>query len=177
MVLKDILAISGEGGLFRFIAQGKNSIIVEHLETGKRLAAHGTAKVSALVDISIFTDGEDVHLSEVYNRIWDKEEGKAAIDHKASANDLKAYFAGVVPEYDRERVYVSDIKKVIFWYNTLQKLDLLTKEEESDSGPEGDEKPVKEGDEKPVTEGESEEKGANKAEPGAGKSVEKEPEE
>ena len=158
MVLKDILAISGEGGLFRFIAQGKNSIIVEHLETGKRIAAHGTAKVSALVDISIFTDGEDVHLSEVYNRIWDKEEGQATIDHKASANDLKAYFAGVVPEYDRERVYVSDIKKVIFWYNTLHKLDLLTKEEESDSVPEGDEKPVKEG--------ESEEEGANKAEPG-----------
>ncbi|MFN2380092.1 MAG: DUF5606 domain-containing protein, partial [Bacteroidales bacterium] len=131
MVLKDILAISGEGGLFRFIAQGKNSIIVEHLETGKRLAAHGTAKVSALDDISIFTDGEDMQLSDVYDRIWEKESGQPAIDHKVSGDELKDYFAGIVPEYDRDRVYVSDIKKLISWYNILQKLNLLTQEEES----------------------------------------------
>jgi hypothetical protein len=141
MVLKDILAISGEGGLFRFIAQGKNSIIVEHLETGKRLAAHGTAKVSALDDISIFTDGEDMQLSAVYDRIWEKENGQAAIDSKVSGDQLKEYFADIVPEYDRDRVYVSDIKKLISWYNILQKLNLLTLEEEPEATPEGEEAP------------------------------------
>lgn len=125
--------------MFRFIAQGKNSIIVEHLETGKRLAAHGTAKVSALDDISIFTDGEDLQLSSVYDRIWDKENGGAAIDHKAPGDKLKDYFAGIVPEYDRDRVYVSDIKKLISWYNILRKLNLLTREEEAGATPEGEE--------------------------------------
>jgi hypothetical protein len=139
MVLKDILAISGEGGLFRFIAQGKNSIIVEHLETGKRLAAHGTAKVSALDDISIFTDGEDMQLSAVYDRIWEKENGEAAVDHKVSGDQLKEYFAGIVPEYDRDRVYVSDIKKLISWYNILHKLNLLTQEEEPETTTEEEE--------------------------------------
>lgn len=156
MVLKDILAISGEGGLFRFIAQGKNSIIVEHLETGKRLAAHGTAKVSALDDISIFTDGEDMQLSAVYDRIWEKENGEAAIDPKVSGDQLKEYFAGIVPEYDRDRVYVSDIKKLISWYNILQKLNLLTQEEEPEATPEGEEAPsAPEGDQDRIREKEA----------------------
>ena len=125
MKLKDILSISGEGGLFKYIAQGKNSIIVEHLETKKRSAAHGTAKVSSLEDIAIFTDAEEIPLSEVFDKIHEKEDGGAAIDHKASSNDLKEYFAEVLPEYDRDRVYVSDIKKLINWYNTLHQLDML----------------------------------------------------
>ena len=135
MKLKDILSISGEGGLFKFIAQGKNSIIVEHLETKKRSAAHGTAKVSSLEDIAIFTDAEEVPLSEVFDKIFEKEDGGAAIDHKASSNELKDYFAEVLPEYDRDRVYVSDIKKLLNWYNTLQKLEMLipgSDEEEAD---------------------------------------------
>ena len=129
MVLKDILAISGESGLFRYIAQGKNSIIVEHLETKKRIAAHGTAKVSSLEDISIFTEEEDVPLSKVFDLIFDKENGGQAISHKAPGNELTAYFGEVLPSYDRERVYSSDIKKLFNWYNILQQLDLLVKEE------------------------------------------------
>jgi hypothetical protein len=125
MKLKDILSISGEGGLFKFIAQGKNSIIVEHLDTKKRSAAHGTAKVSSLEDISIFTDSEDIPLGVVFDKISEKEDGGAAIDHKVSVNELKTYFDEVLPDYDRDRVYVSDIKKLIAWYNTLQGLDML----------------------------------------------------
>ncbi|MEE4116213.1 MAG: DUF5606 domain-containing protein [Marinilabiliaceae bacterium] len=125
MKLKDILSISGEGGLFRFIAQGKNSIIVEHLETKKRSAAHGTAKVSSLVDIAIFTEGEEVPLGDVFDRIFEKEEGGEAINHKSTPDELKAYFGEVLPDYDRDRVYVSDIRKLISWYNTLQSLKLL----------------------------------------------------
>ena len=147
MKLKDILSISGEGGLFRFIAQGKNSIIVEHLETKKRTAAHGTAKVSSLEDIAIFTDDEEVPLSEVFDKIFEKEDGGEALNHKSSSNELKEYFEEVLPAYDRDRVYVSDIKKLLNWYNTLHKLEMLIpgsdSEEEKDDGgdkPEQEEK-------------------------------------
>ena len=129
MNLKDILAISGEPGLFRFIAQGKNSIIVEHLETKKRSSAFGSAKVSSLEDIAIYTEKEDMPLSKVFDLIWDKASGGEAIDPKADNNKLKTWFAEVLPEYDRDKVYTSDIKKVALWYNSLHKLNLLVKEE------------------------------------------------
>ena len=83
MILKDILAISGEPGLFRFIAQGKNAIIVEHLETKKRSSAYGSAKVSSLEDIAIFTEKEDMPLGKVFDLIYEKENGGPAIDSKS----------------------------------------------------------------------------------------------
>lgn len=128
MVLKEILAISGEPGLFRFLAQGKNSIIVEQIETKKKSTAFGSAKVSSLDEISIFTEGEDISLSKVFDKIYEKENGGQAIDHKSDSKVLKEYFGSVLPEYDRDRVYVSDIKKVLQWYNLLQKNDMLVKE-------------------------------------------------
>ncbi len=131
MNLKDILAISGEGTLFKFIAQGKNAVIVENLETGKRFSAGATARVSALDEIAIFTTGEDMPLGQVLDRLWEKENGGEALSHKHSDPELKQYFAEVLPEYDRERVYSSDIKKVLLWYNILHKLNLLVKEEKS----------------------------------------------
>jgi hypothetical protein len=131
MNLKDILAISGESGLFRFLAQGRNAIIVEHLETGKRQTASASAKVSSLEDIAIFTDSEEIKLSVIFDRIWDKETGGLAASPGASAAELTAYFAEVVPEYDRNKVYSSDIRKVIAWYNLLHKLNLLVREEEA----------------------------------------------
>lgn len=130
MNLKDILAISGEGTLFRFIAQGKNAVIVENLETGRRFSAGATAKVSALEEIAIFTTGEDMPLGKVMDKIWEKENGGEALSHKLPDADLKKYFAELLPEYDRERVYTSDIKKVLHWYNLLHGLNLLAKEEE-----------------------------------------------
>jgi hypothetical protein len=129
MVLKDILAISGEPGLFRFIAQGKNAIIVEHLETKKRSSAYGSAKVSSLEDIAIFTETEDIPLAKVFDLIYEKENGGVAVDVKADGSKLKSWFERILPEYSRERVYTSDIKKVALWYNILHKLDLLVKEE------------------------------------------------
>ncbi len=136
MNLKDLLAISGEGGLFRFIAQGKNAIIVENIESGKRMTASGTTKVSALEEIAIYTTSEDMPLARVMDVIFEKENGGPAISHKSSDSDLKKYFDEVLPEYDRQRVYTSDIKKVIQWYNFLQARDLLIKEEEKDNGEE-----------------------------------------
>jgi hypothetical protein len=91
--------------------------------------------VSSLEDIAIFTEGEDLPLGEVFDKIHEKENGGAAIDHKLPAAELLAYFEEVVPDYDHDRVYVSDIKKLIGWYNILQELDMLipgTDEDEDD---------------------------------------------
>jgi hypothetical protein len=124
------LAISGEPGLFKFIAQGKNAIIVEHLETGKRSSAFSSAKVSSLEDISVFTQDEDMPLAKVFDRIHEKESGGPAIDTKSANSEiLKQYFEVIVPEYSREKVYTSDIKKIIAWYNLLQKKDMLIPDE------------------------------------------------
>jgi Domain of unknown function (DUF5606) len=129
MILKDILAISGEPGLFKFIAQGKNAIIVEHLETKKRSSAYGTAKVSSLEDIAIFTDKEDMPLGKVFDLIHEKENGGPAIDSKTDTGKLRVWFEGILPEYSKDKVYTSDIKKVAQWYNILHNLNLLIKEE------------------------------------------------
>jgi hypothetical protein len=129
MILKDILAISGEPGLFKFIAQGKNAIIVEHLETKKRSSAYGSAKVSSLEDIAIFTEKEDMPLGKVFDLIYEKENGGPAIDSKADTAKLKIWFEGILPEYSKDKVYTSDIKKLAQWYNILHILKLLIKEE------------------------------------------------
>jgi len=92
---------------------------------------HITLKISALEDISIFSEDEDIILSEVFKNIYLKENGGPCKSHKSSSEELKKYFSEVLPAYDRERVYVSDIKKVLNWYNILQKLELLSIEEEN----------------------------------------------
>jgi hypothetical protein len=143
MVLKDILSISGESGLFKFVAQGKNAIIVEHIETGKRSSAFSSAKVSSLEDISVFTENEDLPLGKVFDKIFEKESGGQALDSKAESEKLKKYFEEVIPDYSREKVYSSDIKKIILWYNLLQKKGMLLKEEpekEADKAPETEKK-------------------------------------
>jgi len=129
MVLKDILAISGESGLFKFIAQGKNSMVVEHLETKKRTSVFGSSKVSSLEEISVFTTGEDIPLGKVFDNIFEKEKGGTAIDHKADPVELKSYFQEVLPEYDQHKVYASHMKKIVQWYNILHKNNLLVREE------------------------------------------------
>jgi len=125
-MLKDILAISGQPGLYKLISNTKNGIIVENLETKKRMPSYATAKVSALEDIAIYTeDGEDKPLSEVIKSIKDKVNGGQILSHKSSADELKSFFEEIMSDYDKERVYISDIKKVIQWYNTLQSVDML----------------------------------------------------
>lgn len=125
-MLKGILAISGHSGLFKMVTESKNSLIVESLETGKRMPTYSTSKVSALEDIAIYTETEDVPLKNVFKAINDKEEGgKTAVSHKSSSKELKSYFVSVLPDYDKDRVYVSDIKKVILWYNILHDKNML----------------------------------------------------
>ncbi len=140
--VKDLMSISGKGGLFRFLAQARNGIVVESLTDKKRTIAPPTARVSALEDISIYTETEDVPLSDVLFRVHEKEKGGTAIDPKSGNEALKAYFTEVLPEYDEERVYVSDIRKVLTWYNLLHELGLLeviekTEDEESTESADG----------------------------------------
>ena len=139
-MLEGILSISGHGGLFKMVSQAKNSIIVESLVDGKRMPAYATSRISALEDISVFTEEGDKKLEEVFKLIYEKEDGKKAISPKASANELKAYFEEILPDYDRDRVYVSDIKKILSWYNLLIEQDMLDVSESTEESEEQTEK-------------------------------------
>jgi hypothetical protein len=125
MNLKDILAISGYSGLFRFVSQGNSGVIVEVLVDKKRMNATASARVSALEDIAIYTSDKEIPLKEVLKRIFQKEDGKPTIDPKSPNEKLKKYFEEVVPEYDREKVYVSDMKKLYGWYNILLSQNMI----------------------------------------------------
>jgi hypothetical protein len=134
--LKDLMAISGYSGLFKFVSQARNGIIVESIETGKRMNAFSTMKVSALEDIAVFTEEKEIPLEEVLDSIHQYEQGGEAISPKSDPDELRDYFSAVLPGYDRERVYISDIKKVLTWYNQLLKHDLIGKEGEETAGKE-----------------------------------------
>lgn len=136
-MLKEILSIAGKPGLQRLLSNASNAIIVESLIDGKRFPAYSNSKIIALEDISIYTENEDMPLKEVFKRIYDKENGKPAINHKESQEKITAYFNEIVPEYDKERVYISDIRKIIQWYNLLVSRGILNFEQEQET-----EKPV-----------------------------------
>jgi hypothetical protein len=141
MNLKNIIAIAGKPGLFKVLAQGKQSIIVESLIDNKRSAANASNKISTLEDISIYAEDEDVLLSEVFKKIYEKENGGPCISHKASEDEQRAYFAEVLPNYSRDRVYLSDIRKIFNWYNMLHNAGLLILSEEENKEPDtGEEK-------------------------------------
>ena len=137
MGLKDILVISGHGGLFKFISQGHNCVIVENLCDQKRMKIPATAKISMLEEIAVFTQDNDTSLREVFKKIQTKENGGMTIPHKSPDADLKKYFVEILPDYDQNRVYISDIRKVLLWYNLLHDLgfsDFEAPEEEKKEG-------------------------------------------
>lgn len=119
-MLKTILSIAGRPGLFRLVNRGKNMLIVESIATKKRTPAYAHDKVISLGDISIYTEEDDVPLSSVLETVKEKNNGQP-VDIKAIGNDaaVRDYFAEILPEFDRERVYTSDIKKLLTWYNQL----------------------------------------------------------
>jgi hypothetical protein len=143
MNLTGIISISGKSGLFKVVAQSKNSIIVESLIDKKRSPAYSTDRISALDDISIYTYEEDFPLKEVYAKIYEKEQGKDAPSHKENLGVLEAYLESVLPNYDKARVYPSDIKKLFQWYNLLNAQGLTKPEEKEEATGTAEEKPVK----------------------------------
>lgn len=135
-MLQTILAISGKPGLYKLVSRGNNSLIVEALDnTHRRMPAFGTDRITSLADIAMFTETEDVPLSKVLNNLKTLEEGKvASIDYKkASGDELREYFGKVLPDFDRERVHNSDIKKLIQWYNILVNAGITEFEQEEEA--------------------------------------------
>ncbi len=131
-MLKGILAISGQPGLFKVLSEGKNGVIVESILTGKKETAFASAKMSTLEDIAIYTTSEDFPLKQVFKKIFDLENGGSAPLPNSKPEELKKYFEKVLPDFDKERVYVSDIKKVLTWYNLLNDKLLLDFEDNSE---------------------------------------------
>lgn len=129
MKLSGIISIAGKPGLSKIITQSKNGIIVESLLDGKRFPVMGNQRVSSLEDISIYTYDEDVLLADVFEKIYDKESGAKCISHKSSSAELKTYLQAILPNFDEERVYHSDMKKIVQWYNLLLDKGLLKKED------------------------------------------------
>jgi hypothetical protein len=119
MDLKEILAVSGQPRLFKFVAQSPNGVIVEAVATGKRTKFSANSRVSSLGDISVFTMEEDLPLEKVFAAFYNLTEGKQTISHKSSAEELKKVFGEAVPQYDRDQVRVSDMVKIVNWYNLL----------------------------------------------------------
>jgi hypothetical protein len=129
MDLSGILSIAGHPGLFKLVSQMKGGLIVESLTDGRRMPAYATQKILSLDDIAIYTDGDDVPLKQIYDSIIDRTGGKVSIDTKtATIEELRDHLAQVLPNFDRERVYASDVKKVFQWYNILAEHGLAIKE-------------------------------------------------
>ena len=119
MEFNKIIAVTGKPGLFEVVSQTKTGIIVESLTDKKRTPILSTHNVSLLENIAIFTYNEEVPLLTVFKSIYEKEAGKETISHKESGAKLTSFFSEILPEYDQERVYTSNIKKIIQWYNAL----------------------------------------------------------
>ena len=131
--LSRILAISGQSGLFFYVSQARNGAIVEALVDKKRTSVGMTSKITSLADISIYTDEEEVKLQQVFENMKEVLGDNEAPSAKSSAEELKALFEKALPTYDRDRFYVSHMKKVVEWYNNLKKyasLDFVNPEEE-----------------------------------------------
>ncbi len=125
MDLSRVIAISGKPGLYRLVSQTRNGFIVEDLDKGKKVSIAANYNVSLLDNVAIYGVSQEFPLAEVFFRIYKKENGGAAIDHKSSGAELRAYMEQVLPEYDDTRVYDSDLKKLFQWYNILQSKGLL----------------------------------------------------
>ena len=142
MELKDFISVAGKSGLHTIVGKSKNNMIVESLKDKKRFPIFNTNKISGLSDISIYTYDEEILLSELFDRIQKKYKKEAAISHLESAEELKKVFEELVPNYDQDQVYNSDIKKVFQWYNILHDTDNLiteeSKEEKKESSDDAD---------------------------------------
>lgn len=134
MKLEKIISVSGKGGLFKMLSQSKGGFIVESLVDGKRFPVQATINISSLEDIAIFTYEKEIPLKDVFLNIAKKENSEPCLSHKEDAKVLEKYFANILPNFDKSRVYNSDIKKIFQWYNILQKAGFipLIEEEEKD---------------------------------------------
>tara|TARA_Y100000766_G_C18676508_1_gene492598 strand:+ start:41 stop:487 length:447 start_codon:yes stop_codon:yes gene_type:complete len=132
MELKDFISVAGKSGLHTIVGKSKNNVIVESLKDKKRFPIFNTNQISALSDISIYTYDEEILLSEVFDRIQKKYQKDTAISHLENGDELRKVFEELIPNYDKEQVYSSDIKKVFQWYNILHETNNLIQEESNE---------------------------------------------
>ena len=118
-MIKGILSIAGRPGLYKLVQSGRGSLIVEQLSTGKRLPVQQRDRVISLADVAMYTDGDDVPLGEVLTSLYNVAEGKEVDVKTVETEGLREFFAKVLPTYDRDRVHISDIRKLLSWYNVL----------------------------------------------------------
>ena len=125
MNLEGIINVSGKPGLFKVISRSSNNVIIESLIEKKRTAIYSHTQANLLDEIGIYTYSDTIPLSEIFTKIATKTNCGPSISHKSSKTELTCYFRDILPEYDEERVYISDIKKVIQWYNSMQSLKMI----------------------------------------------------
>jgi hypothetical protein len=130
MDLSKIISVAGKGGLFRVVAQGRQAIIAESLEDGKRIPVPSSVRVSALDEISMFTKGDDVKLQDVLQKLYEVEKGKPSIDPKEDVDKLFKKLGEALPDHDRERIYPSDVRKFFTWYALLLKAGVFAAKED-----------------------------------------------
>ncbi|MCC5917214.1 MAG: DUF5606 domain-containing protein [Cryomorphaceae bacterium] len=128
MTLRDILHVSGKPGLFELKASGKNNVIAESLVDGKKTSISSRQAVMSLGDVAMYTLEEELPLSEVFERMFTREGGPEAISHKADKGEIEAFFDVILPERDMDRVYFSDLKKLLQWYNLLLDKGIINSE-------------------------------------------------
>jgi hypothetical protein len=119
MELKEILAVAGYPGLYKFVAQSTRGVIVESLADGKRMNVPSNARVNSMTDISVFTETEDRPLADIFTAFFTHTGGQPTIGHKEDPAKIEAVFAQVVPDYDASRVHASDMRKIVQWFNAL----------------------------------------------------------
>src|ERR1700740_701974 len=141
MNLEGIISISGMPGLYKVVGQMKNGVIAESLSDKKRSPVYSHQQISTLEDISMFTTGDNKPVSDIMKAIYDKETGGACIDHKADEKEIVAYFETILPDYDKERVYPSNMRKLFNWYNILQQTGNLKLKTEGEDKADDKEKP------------------------------------
>ncbi|MFB6259044.1 MAG: DUF5606 domain-containing protein [Flavobacteriales bacterium] len=141
--LERIVSISGKPGLHRLLSTSSKGLIVESVETGKRLPANPNNSISTLDEITIHTEDGEIALADLFQRIYDAEDGGPTIDHRSSKEELKTKFEELLPEYDEEKVYPSDIKKCFQWYNILYEAGALQVKEEDEPSEEKSEEEEK----------------------------------
>ncbi len=134
--LSRILAVTGQHGLFRYVAQARNGVIAESLETGRRTVFDAHSRITTLADIAIYTNEEELKLAEVFTALQKTLDGQAAPSAKAAETELVALFDKAVPNYDADRFHVSHMRKVVGWYSELEKyasLDFETEDGEQNA--------------------------------------------
>lgn len=134
MDLSKIISITGRTGLYRIVAQGRQALIAESLEDGKRIPVHASVRVSTLEEISMFTKGDDVPLGQVFTKLYEIDKGKLTVDPKGDIEALYGKLGEALPDHDRSRIYSSDVRKFFFWFGQLLKAGALKEEAKEKKG-------------------------------------------